>query len=141
MTDQWATIYVLVTGSRAWGNVDQLRATLDRVIALAPRSRVVLFHGACPTGADRLANEWAIQQDIEVRRFPAEEHGPWPRCGPMRNTAMVKSFADEVNGTRANYMVFAFRSPGKSSGTDDCVAKCRRAGLVVAYVHEETPSV
>lgn len=130
------TLYVLVTGSRTWKNVGQLRATLDD--AARQYGRIVLFHGSCGTGADNRAEEWAItyaRPVVEPRRFPAELHGKWPACGPIRNSFMVARFVEESRGHERR--VFAFRSRGKSNGTDDCAVKCRRAGLVVEHVHED----
>jgi len=92
---------VLVTGSRDWHD----RAAIDDTLtALAAANTfhnrpTVIVHGACPTGADSIADDWARWHArrnplIEFERHPAETFGPWPACGPIRNKHMVSLGAD-----------------------------------------------
>lgn len=87
---------VLVTGSRGWSN----RPAIDGALYLAWEhvggGRPILVSGACPTGADAIAEYiWAkhVGSDF-IERHPAQNYGDWPACGPIRNKAMVEMGAD-----------------------------------------------
>lgn len=98
MTDTERPYRVLVTGSRDWtdltairavmGEIDYERATLD----LVPP---VLVSGACPTGADRMAEEHAALMGWSVERHPAEWDRYGKAAGFRRNAEMVNLGADE----------------------------------------------
>jgi hypothetical protein len=61
---------LLVTGARDWADAEKVHHELNRAITrLCPMypdgvdwdtRGLVLVHGACPTGADYIAKEWAI---------------------------------------------------------------------------------
>ena len=116
---------VLVCGSRQWHDRSRIRAVLKRLQreAEAAGEEFVVIHGACPDGADRLADEIA---ESELGLVPGEtlirEPAQWKRygraAGPVRNQRML----DVHEPT----MVYAFRSGVKSSGTDDMVRRAKR---------------
>lgn len=92
---------ILVTGSRDWTDDRAIGNTLTSAAALAVAQgkRLVVVHGACPTGADRIADAWARWhqnrgRDIDIEEYPARDFGPWPACGPIRNKHMVSLGAD-----------------------------------------------
>lgn len=83
---------ILVTGSRTWDNTDIISAALLRAWydAGSPED-AVLVSGACPTGADAIAERfWGLT----VERHPADwtKHGR--RAGFVRNAEMVDLGAD-----------------------------------------------
>jgi len=99
---------ILVTGSRDWEDV---AAVEDALTALAAANvfhlrTTVVVHGACRTGADKIADSWATWHGVtnplvQVERHPAQNHptedfGPWPGAGPRRNAHMVGLGADVV---------------------------------------------
>ena len=89
---------VLITGSRNWQDWRVIWDALDAAYSSHPALTVV--HGACPTGADRLAAEWYRQDGRRTARIephPAE----WRRdgcfdksAGFTRNAEMVSLGAD-----------------------------------------------
>lgn len=92
---------VLVTGSRDWED----RKAIDDVLTALAAANVfhnrttVIVHGACPRGADAMADDWARWHAsrsplVEVERHPAALFGSWPACGPRRNSHMVNLGAD-----------------------------------------------
>jgi hypothetical protein len=92
---------VLVTGSRDWTDETTLTKPLTSLLAATVfvGDTFVLVHGACPRGADAMANSWAeYHRDrgapIEIERHRAEDFGPWPAAGPRRNAHMVSLGAD-----------------------------------------------
>ena len=114
---------VLVTGSRDWVDQAVVRAALTAAWRDAGQPLVVV-HGACPTGADAMAEAWAVEHavaGIEVERNPANWRLGGRGAGPVRYAAMVRAGA---------WRVVAFvrhHSPGASQ----CVLAARRAGLDV----------
>jgi len=115
-------IRVLVTGSRGW--------TDEKTISDALREYAggydVVVHGACQSGADWMAEQCAERLDMFTEPHPAD----WSLgrfAGPVRNSVMVASGAD---------VCLAFgplERNGKRTGTGDCVAKARRAGIPVRH--------
>lgn len=125
-------------GSRTWEDRFAVWSVLDGLLARS--EGLVVVHGANPRGGDSLAKEWAESRGVEADPYPArwQEHadgwcpGEWCRqrsycvaAGPRRNQQMLDEGQPGV--------VFAFRSEGKSNGTDDMVERARAAG-VKAYV-------
>lgn len=84
-----------------------------------------LVHGAAP-GVDSAAGMLGKERGWEIKPFPAKEYGPWPQCGPIRNSAMVTYAVDSGK----EVLVLAFPR-GKADGTNNCKSKAIAAGLNV----------
>lgn len=110
---------VLVTGSRAWAD----RAVVEHALGVAFGlwRPMVVVQGGCPTGADRMAWEWAWRAGVPCEVWPADWAAHGRAAGPLRNQAMVDA------GAR---YVLAFPLPG-SRGTEDCVRRAEAAGIPV----------
>lgn len=88
---------VLVTGSRDWANAWQLEFQLRIACAKYLPSAIVIVHGDCPSGADRLAAEWATRHGLTAEPHPADWRpgGVFDRAaGFKRNAEMVALGAD-----------------------------------------------
>lgn len=90
---------ILVTGSRDWTDkqaiVDALARVRDRQRAAGrDGTDVTLVSGACPTGADAIAEETAERMGWRVERHPADWARHGRRAGYVRNSAMVELGAD-----------------------------------------------
>ncbi len=112
---------ILVTGSRHWSDPGVIADAIDMALALLGRpEQWTLVHGACPTGADEMADTVAafIGND-NVERHPARWDAEGKAAGPLRNQRMVDLGAD---------ICLAFHLPG-SRGTDDCIRRAQRAGI------------
>jgi hypothetical protein len=87
-----------VTGSRTWNNRDLIAYQLGRFVGWeeAEGNKVVIVHGACPTGADFIADQIATLAGLDVERHPADwgRYGNW--AGFIRNDEMVKLGASVV---------------------------------------------
>lgn len=81
---------VLVTGSRDWGDDYLIWMHLNH-LGIGP---FVLVHGACPTGADKHADEWAKCMSNPVERHPADWQRFGKAAGFRRNAEMVALGAD-----------------------------------------------
>lgn len=125
---------VLVCGGRHYNDKRRIYEVLD---ALSPEPRdnptpgcwlpqgVTVIAGACPTGADNLAIEWAIVNWVSFEEYPVDHQldGPWPGAGPRRNARMLRlSKPDKV---------IAF--PG-GRGTADMVRRARAANVPIVEI-------
>lgn len=83
---------VLVTGARNWTDRDLIRATFSQLWEhWGARSvvRPVLLSGACPTGADALAEQLWREQRFDVAAIPADWKAHGKRAGFIRNAELV----------------------------------------------------
>lgn len=88
---------IIVTGGRDYADRAAVFAALDRVHAKSPIT--VLVHGACRRkvngkwvlqGADRWADEWAVERGVTREQHPADFDGPLGKgAGPSRNELMA----------------------------------------------------
>ncbi len=122
---------LLICGSRGWRDphpIDAIIAGYD-VISEGRNERLVIIQGDAP-GADRLAKRLGRQWGAIVISEPADwdQHGK--AAGPIRNQKMLDEHHPDV--------VYAFRSVGKSNGTDDMIRRARAAGIPT-FVVNETP--
>ena len=119
------TFRVLVTGSREWDDTQELRYAL--IHATAPRlDSAVIVHGACPSGADAMAGEWASDYGVRVEEHPADWDGYGKAAGFRRNAEMVSLGAD---------LCLAFYKQGAGNkGTDHCASQAEKAGIPVRRV-------
>jgi len=100
---------VLVTGSRDWSDRTAIYRALyehcqskwemgydgdGHPVDYLPPTDFVLVHGACPTGADAIADGWGIIQWVTVERHPAKWDKYGKRAGFLRNAEMVAMGAD-----------------------------------------------
>jgi hypothetical protein len=108
---------VLVTGGRDYTD----RATVFRALNALYRKHpnLIVLHGACPTGADALAQEWAVANERPYIGIPAEWSRFGPSAGPRRNAILIHYLPDG-----------AVAFPG-GLGTADCVKQATAAGLTV----------
>lgn len=129
-----AGMRVLVCGGRDFANRHLFHATMCEVLPwhepdqygnTLPKG-VTIMHGGCPTGADQMADDWAVVHwcdDLLV--FPADWQTYRRAAGPIRNQRMLDEGKPDL--------VIAF--PG-GRGTADMVRRAKAAGV---KVHEVTP--
>lgn len=127
---------VIVTGSRNWTGqwgINKIYEVLDSVLNMADTMEqgFELIHGACPTGADEIADSWAhvseIADKVMITTWPAAWGTYGKAAGPVRNEQMTTAGAD---------LCVAFLR-NNSAGTLDCIGKARRRGIwtvVVPYL-------
>jgi len=88
---------VLTTGSRTWEGIhaeNRIQLILSNLHAFAEGlgTKLVIIHGACPSGADAIVDRWAIRREddgVTVVRYPAKWQIYGKRAGHMRNAIMV----------------------------------------------------
>lgn len=118
---------MLVTGSQKWTQEGVMEIALLAETIDVPARGIMLVHGACPEGADRIAADFARRRGWDVEAHPADWAHYGNRAGQIRNERMVSLGAD---------VCLAFirdQSPGAST----TVFKARRKGIrTVVWRHE-----
>lgn len=110
---------VLITGSREWTEREAVEEPL-LAYYMFYGDNLVVVHGDCPTGADRIAKEFCDEMNITQDPHPAD----WSqgrKAGPLRNKRMVSLGAD---------VCLAFPL-GESRGTRGCMKMAEAAGIKV----------
>lgn len=110
---------ILVTGSRNWASRRAIIDALDFAMGDCPPGDVTVVHGACPTGADRIADEIARKWGAVVERHPADWDRHGRRAAFLRNKEMVDRGAD---------VCLAFPQ-GESTGTRMTMKLAEAAGI------------
>jgi hypothetical protein len=111
---------LLVCGDRNWTDKSCIFGTLDEV---APT--VIISGGA--TGADDIAEQWAVEHRVERHIFPAQWDKFGKAAGPIRNQLMLDAGQpDLVLAFHADYAL--------SKGTKDMVRRARKAGLTARVI-------
>ena len=127
---------ILVCGSRSWHDRQLIELVLAERMAQAAvnEEEFVVIHGHCPDGADKLADEICLDLGMVPGQDLIREPAQWKKygrsAGPVRNQLMLDRHQPSE--------VHAFRSTGKSNGTDDMVRRGRKARVpthVHTYVH------
>ncbi|MFE2712269.1 SLOG family protein [Streptomyces mirabilis] len=139
---------LLITGSRDWSDGPTIWKALAEIARALPLERdLVMIHGACPTGADQMADEWGRGFGATIEDRPAD----WDHCidacpqghrkpkrpgdvvhpgvcadycpsaGPRRNHEMVRLGAD---------VCLAFLTPASRGGAQTA-RLAERAGIPV----------
>lgn len=85
---------LMVTGSRSWTNTFTLtKAIRDLYLKWAadasPITAPLLLSGACPRGADAIAEQFWSEANLPIRRMPADWNSNGRAAGFIRNQQMV----------------------------------------------------
>lgn len=125
-------MHVAFTGSRHWTNVEQIR---NRLVALQEQygSTLRVCHGKSPGGGvDLFVEQVAGDLGIGQTPFPVRpDLDGRHRGAPLnRNKRMLLGFVPDL--------VIAFRSAGKSNGTDFTIKYAEQLGIPVETNEEET---
>lgn len=108
---------VLVCGGRDFDRRDLLYQTLDKVLSKYG-DRLVIVTGACPTGADNLAEGWAKEREVPYIGHPAKWTAHGRPGGHIRNKRMRDQWKPQA--------CIAFKG-GK--GTEGMIALMREIGV------------
>ena len=113
--------YVLISGKRDFENYNQFCKILDESLKDISDDIVIVEGGA--RGTDALAKHYANTHGIQCQEFPALWAANGRAAGPIRNSEMVKFVSSKDSKA-------IFFWDGKSKGTDDCLKKAKKAGIV-----------
>jgi len=129
LTEQPAQLRVLVCGGRDYTDRARVHRELTLLCGDVSEERplgtvhLTIIHGACPTGADALADNWAVVNWASLVEFPADWKTHGRAAGPIRNQRMLDEGKPDL--------VLAF--PG-GRGTADMVRRAKAAGVRVIEI-------
>ena len=113
---------VLVCGGRHYDNRAEVYRRLDFLNSDPAKPVALILHGGA-TGADTLADNWALERGVPRLSFPVSKQ-EWRtigrKAGPLRNKRMLEEGKPDV--------VVAF--PG-NTGTEDMVGRARSKAVPV----------
>lgn len=130
-----------ITGSRDWTDEVTIARALAKVAGEAVArgsSRLVVIHGACKQGADKLADEWVRRWEdsaglhVSADRYPANWSRDRRTAGYIRNELMVR------RGRADLWLAFLMpcskptckkSEPHDSHGATHCAELARDAGI------------
>ena len=119
---------VLVTGSRDWTDRKTIEDALYDVLVTAS-GNVVVVHGACPSGADKIAAEWVDVIGRHDYGLSEERHPAlWRPAGVLDRSAGFKRNAEMV--ALGADLCLAFIHSG-SRGATHCADLAEKAGIPV----------
>ena len=110
------SVIIAVTGGRYYTDSECVYRILDAY----HKDKTIheIFSGGA-SGADYLAEQWALERSVPVRRFDADWKTHGRAAGPIRNRMMMKAGPD---------LLIAF--PG-GFGTESCKNEAMKAGVPV----------
>lgn len=86
------SLRMLITGSRDWA--DYATIETEMIWHAIGYTDITVVHGACPRGADNMADHIARARGWGVKPYPANWRRWGRRAGYRRNAAMVADGAD-----------------------------------------------
>jgi len=118
---------VLITGSRDWADYALIEHKLQKLSEMLEERPATLVSGACPTGADRMAEAawsrlfgpWVATPQRLLERHPADWRTNGKSAGFIRNKEMVDLGAN---------LCMAF-SRNESRGTAHTIQLAQAAGI------------
>ena len=118
---------ILVCGSRNWRDVGPISLFLQEAVRTYGGDGVQVIHGGA-SGADKAADRAARKLGIQVFCEPAQWETYGKAAGPIRNQLMLDKYKPDE--------VIAFRTSGKSNGTDHMIKCARKAGIPVTVISD-----
>jgi hypothetical protein len=120
-------VRILVTGSRDWTDARKVEDEIFRALyeMKTPHYEAVLLHGACPRGADAIADAYAVANGMHVIRRPAQwitPDGHLDRAAGFRRNAELVALDPDL------CLAFVRRASRGASMTADLA---ERAGIEV----------
>lgn len=125
---------ILVTGGRDHKDPVIVRQSLEAMYkqAIMRGEKVIVVHGACPTGADAYTHEWCLGKAVAMQRHPALWHLQGKAAGPIRNQEMVNAITATYEGVKgAVCLAFPTKPYEAGGGTWDCMKRAAAAGILV----------
>lgn len=126
---------VIVTGSRTWTDENTIRQAIGAIVTSHGPENTVIVHGACPHGADALADAIARSWGggLTVERWPADWGTHGGSAGFRRNAAMVSRGADICLAFIApcEGPHHIYQSPHGTHGASHCARLADEAGITV----------
>lgn len=112
---------VIIAGSRTFNDFKLLKSTCDSLLTLIDVHEIV---SGCANGADKLGEQYAYENNIIIKKFPANWDVYGKSAGYIRNEEMAK-YSD---------FLIAFWD-GKSKGTMHMINLAKQYNLKVEVIN------
>lgn len=109
---------MLITGSREYTDKEIIIDAIEKYLGDEYIEDVIIIEGGA-RGADRIAQQHALDMGYIVETYPANWDKYGKKAGSIRNQEMVDAGAD---------ICLAFPLEG-SIGTYDCIRRAKKAGI------------
>ena len=121
----------ILTGSRDYDDRELVNHTVALLAKTAEQQgrKLVVVHGACPTGADKYAHDAAVALGVGEESHPAAFAELGPSAGPRRNAEMARAGAE---------VCLAFCHT-LTRGTASMISEATRARIPVFIVQPSLP--
>lgn len=113
---------ILVCGGRDFDDEPRLHTTLDKILE---ESNDILIISGMARGADSMAINWAVKNDLHYEGYPADWKKYGRAAGPIRNQQMLDEGRPDL--------VIAF--PG-GTGTRDMIRRTKKAGIEIKEIKD-----
>jgi hypothetical protein len=110
---------IIIAGSRSFTDYEELVLVCDHLLSNLDQEDIEIVSG-CASGADRLGEEYAKDNDYRLTKFPADWEKYGRSAGYLRNRQMAE-YAD---------MLIAFWDTN-SSGTKNMIQEARMNNLKI----------
>ena len=81
---------VIIAGCRNYNNYTEAKIYIDRCLSNIRRThKITIISGGC-CGADKLGERYAVENNFNVVRYPAQWNKYGKKAGPIRNKAMAE---------------------------------------------------
>lgn len=121
-------IRIIIAGGRDFSNYSLLKQNVDTIVKSFHNENLTIISGTA-RGADTLGEQYAEEQHLSIRRFPADWDTYGKAAGHIRNAQMAKYASEGTKG-----ILVAFWN-GKSRGTDNMIQTARKKDLEVYIVN------
>ena len=101
---------VVIAGCRDYNNYEEAKAYIDKCISNIKNENTIVILSGGSSGADKLGEQYAIENGFEIERYPAQWEKFGKSAGPRRNKQMA-----EVS----DYIICFW--DGKSKGTKSMI--------------------
>ncbi|MGP3914357.1 DUF2493 domain-containing protein [Nonomuraea sp. 10N515B] len=142
------TYRILITGSRTWDDEQAIRDAIAFIVSQHGPENVTIVHGACPRGADAIADRIATAwTGLTAEQHPADWATCTPACPPRphRRTARGGYTYCPLAGHHRNQRMVDLGADlclafirNSSPGATDCTHRARAADIPVKEWRIET---
>lgn len=120
-------IRIIIAGGRDFSNYSLLKQSVDTIVKNFHNENLTIISGTA-RGADTLGEQYAEEQHLSIRRFPADWDTYGKNAGPIRNAQMATYASEGAKG-----ILIAFWD-GKSKGTKNMINEASNKGLIIKIV-------
>lgn len=86
---------ILVCGGRDYANRARVYEVLDAELAAIGRDDLLVMHGRCRTGADKFADDWCVDREVDCLSVPARWRIHGKPAGMIRNRRMSDVYSPD----------------------------------------------